>query len=117
MGEQSMQDVDKKRQTAENNLSVEIMQLRKNVQDLQSSSESQDHQSGMRNDIMDMLVESQLLQAKLDLQDDFDRKNVALFGYKGTETMYGDDKGVGGTAKGSKSAGLPDLQSGSTSAR
>jgi len=39
----------------------------------------------VRNDALAMMVESELLGAMLELQDDQDRKSISLFGYKGAE--------------------------------
>mmetsp|Transcript_54252 Transcript_54252/g.86247 ORF Transcript_54252/g.86247 Transcript_54252/m.86247 type:complete len:499 (-) Transcript_54252:16-1512(-) len=97
---QSVEKQEKTRHVSDNNVSVELAQLHKGISDLKAHRESEESRSNLRNDIMEMLVESQLLSAYLDQQDDHDRKNIALYGYKS-----GDSK----DNKPSMSCTLPDL--------
>jgi hypothetical protein len=92
--------LERKRQLGETNMGVELAQLRKQITDMQTAVCSQENSTGSSSDIMEMLVESNILSAMLDMQDDADRKNIALFGYKSCET--GKDK----------SCSLPDVHSG-----
>jgi len=113
--QKSHEEQEKKRKVGEDKFFVELAQLRKHITDMKDSVHHQENMSGLRSDIMEMLVESQLLSAMLDLQDDNDRKNIALFGYKGAPT-------TGGTEKIEKVSALPDVHSqrspgGSMSAR
>lgn len=73
------------------NLEMEVSVLRKRVQDLASGSQGSDGQpsqggkgggGGVRLDVVGWMLDSQLMSAAVDLQDDVDRKSVALFGYK-----------------------------------
>lgn len=63
-------------------LKLEVMALRKALKDLVDQDKMNKQSRLTHQDIMSLLVESTLLSAQLDLTDDQDRKNIALFGYK-----------------------------------
>lgn len=96
----SVDKQEKSRQVNDSNVSIELAQLQKGISDLKAQRESETIRSSMRNDIMEMLVETQLLSAYLDQQDEHDRKNIALYGYK---------TGDGKDSKAAMNCTLPDL--------
>jgi len=97
---QSFDKQEHTRHVSDNNVSVDLAQLQKGITDLKAGRDSEESKSSLRNDIMEMLVESQLLSAYLDQQDDHDRRNVALYGYKSGESK---------DSKAALSCTLPDL--------
>jgi len=80
-----LEELNKMRRLGENNFGIEIAQIRKDTEELKKSQQGQDQVSGFKNDVLQNILESQLLSAALDLQDDQDRKNIALFGYKAND--------------------------------
>jgi hypothetical protein len=107
--QKSVEDFEKRRIVGDNNAAVELAQLRKNIADIQAVMQNQKEMSTVRGDTMDLLVESQLLSALCELQDDNDRRNISLYGFKGAD---------GGKEKSEKSGVLPDVHhGGSQSAR
>mmetsp|Transcript_75144 Transcript_75144/g.135351 ORF Transcript_75144/g.135351 Transcript_75144/m.135351 type:complete len:543 (+) Transcript_75144:86-1714(+) len=68
-----------------NKLMLEAMQLKKQLKDLESAEKVAQSLRAISRDVLTTMVESQLLSAHLDSQDDQDRKNIALFGYKNVE--------------------------------
>jgi len=73
-----------------NSVSVDIGMLRKSIADVKTVLHNQENASGLRGDILELLIESNLLCATCDLQDDHDRRNIALYGYKSAD--WGKDK-------------------------
>lgn len=96
----SVDKQEKSRQVNDSNVSIELAQLQKGISDLKAQRESETIRSSTRNEIMEMLVETQLLSAYLDQQDEHDRKNIALYGYK---------TGDGKDSKAAMNCTLPDL--------
>mmetsp|Transcript_30352 Transcript_30352/g.77185 ORF Transcript_30352/g.77185 Transcript_30352/m.77185 type:complete len:588 (-) Transcript_30352:45-1808(-) len=113
----------KKRESDYQNFLIELGQLRRSVRILEANREKDcgfgapiaaspsgnTPASGggggggsVKRDILSMMVESMLLGATLEMQDDQDRKSISLFGFKA-----GDDRGMSQT----QSCRLPDLQS------
>eukprot|EP00929_Paragymnodinium_shiwhaense_P009600 TRINITY_DN113830_c0_g1_i1.p1 TRINITY_DN113830_c0_g1~~TRINITY_DN113830_c0_g1_i1.p1 ORF type:complete len:549 (+),score=165.41 TRINITY_DN113830_c0_g1_i1:87-1733(+) len=88
------------RKKIQSDLDVQAQSLKKNIRELEAAMQSHEHSRNLRNDIVSMLVENQLISAALDWQDDQDRKNIALFGYKG-----------GGNDSKEKTPRLPDIDS------
>lgn len=82
------------------NLTIEVQQLRRTTREMEGAAMGQDHGRNLRNDITSMLVESQLLGAMLDMQDDQDRKSIALFGIKANDEKQKDT---------SRTCSLPEL--------
>jgi len=67
------------------NLDVEGQQTRRALKEVENILQNQDSRRTSRSDLLSMLLESQLLAAALALQDDQDRRSIALFGYKHSE--------------------------------
>jgi len=82
---------------ANTKMSIEMQQLRKSLKDMQHLVQSKEGSRQSRNDVLALVVESELLSTALDMQDDLDRKSIALFGYKA------------GDGKTEKVCSLPDL--------
>ncbi|CAE7362795.1 unnamed protein product [Symbiodinium natans] len=61
---------------------VEVQQLRRAWKDHEEHLASHDRARSLERDAMYAIVESQLIAAQMNVQDDQDRKNVALFGCK-----------------------------------
>jgi len=77
----------KKAENERGEMSVELRQLKKTVRDMCESGGTGGSGLGggggaIGTDVLSMLVESSLLAATLESQDDRDRKSIALFGYK-----------------------------------
>jgi len=68
--------------TATQDLETEVRLSRKLIKDVEDKAREQDHLLRKRDDALCLLLESQLLSAALERQDDQDRKNIALFGFK-----------------------------------
>lgn len=61
---------------------LEVQQLRRAWKDHQENLAGHDRARALERDAMHAIVESQLIAAQMNFQDDQDRKNVALFGCK-----------------------------------
>jgi hypothetical protein len=90
-------DIDAKGKKQYMAMECETQQLRRGLKEVENAVASQDHSRALRNDLVAMLVESQLLSTALDWQDNQDRKSISLFGLKGE----GADQGGGNKSKAS----------------
>jgi len=82
----AFQEADSKRRKHCNNLDLETQQLKRSVREVEGKVVGQDNSKNVRNELVAMLVESQLLSASLDAQDDLDRKSMALCGFKSSDS-------------------------------
>jgi len=78
----ALEQASKKQATESGNFNIELQQLRKSVKDNSQIIQDQAKSKAMGTDVISALVESQLLSAALDFQDDKDRRSIALFGQK-----------------------------------
>jgi hypothetical protein len=76
----TLQTLGDKRVLDRKNMDIEITNIRKNIQNLEGNR----NDKGVMNlqGVMNCLLECERVTSALDKQDDEDRKNVALFGYK-----------------------------------
>jgi len=90
-------------------LELSVAQLRTRQADMVELMHDQGRQHELRNDVLKILVEASLLSTVLEKQDDQDRKNIALFGWKADRTDTPREKQ-------SASCSLPELGSDKTGA-
>jgi len=91
---------------------ADLVQLRMNVNSLLENQTEKGSGSLLASDTLAMLAESEFLSALLDMQDDQDRKAVALYGMR-----PGDGNHLDSPGNSRKHWTLPDLSGGSTSSR
>lgn len=74
----------KKAENDRNEMAIDLKQLRRTLEDIENNGGANTTAGGgaISTDMLSMLVESSLLGASLELQDDQDRRSIALFGYK-----------------------------------
>jgi len=83
-------------------LDLSLSQLRARQVDTEELLGEQVRKASLRTDVLQILVEAAVLSTVLDKQDDQDRKNMALFGYKAERTESPRDKAAA-------SSSLPEL--------
>lgn len=86
---------------------VEVLQMRKGLRDLESQLNATVQAHAVERDVLQSLLESNALNTYMGLQDDQDRRNIALFGYKNQPVEKQDPK----------AQTLPNIDGGSWTAR
>eukprot|EP00930_Biecheleria_cincta_P105043 TRINITY_DN9754_c0_g1_i2.p1 TRINITY_DN9754_c0_g1~~TRINITY_DN9754_c0_g1_i2.p1 ORF type:complete len:558 (-),score=141.42 TRINITY_DN9754_c0_g1_i2:44-1717(-) len=90
-----------------NQLLVEVQQLRKGLRDAETQLNATVQAHAVERDVLQSLLESNAMNIYMGLQDDQDRRNIALFGYKPQSADKQDPK----------AQTLPNIDSGSWTAR
>lgn len=90
-----------------NQLLVEVQQLRKGLRDAETQLNATVQAHAVERDVLQSLLESNALNTHMGLQDDQDRRNIALFGYKPQSAGKEDPK----------AQTLPNIDGGSWAAR
>jgi hypothetical protein len=78
----TLDELSEKRQVDRRSMELEVSLLGKKVSEVQTGARGGNADHSTRTDILSWLLSSQMMSAAIDMQDDHDRKAVALYGYK-----------------------------------
>lgn len=102
-----VEDTKKSHGAGNSQVVIEIMQAQKRLRDLESQHNATIQAHAAERDVLQCLLESIMLNTHMGLQDDRDRRNIALFGYKHQPVEKQDPK----------AQTLPNIDGGSWTAR
>mmetsp|Transcript_89876 Transcript_89876/g.159907 ORF Transcript_89876/g.159907 Transcript_89876/m.159907 type:complete len:543 (-) Transcript_89876:25-1653(-) len=77
--------IEKKLHTSDDDSShvvMEVQQLQKRIFDLEKAAKADQKNRAVEKEVLMSVIETEMMNAHMNLQDDQDRKNIALFGYK-----------------------------------